>query len=115
MRLRSAIADLRRQTRNLEIPRCAIAHLRFATARRPGMTAWNSCLHYLKNQLIRLRQVQHLFGDKAENELRADRGDPRDQGFAQVALDMKFLGVAAAAVSHHRLLAGLKAGFSGEV
>src|SRR5882672_9057665 len=26
------------QTRNLEIPRCAIAHLRFAAARRPGMT-----------------------------------------------------------------------------
>src|SRR5438876_765925 len=26
------------QTRNLEIPRCAIAHLRFAPSVRPGMT-----------------------------------------------------------------------------
>src|SRR4051812_31737424 len=26
------------QTRNLEIPRCAIAHLRFDAAHRPGMT-----------------------------------------------------------------------------
>src|SRR6266403_4270609 len=67
------------------------------------------------NPLIRLRQAQDLLGDKAENELRADRGDPRDQGFAQVTLDMIFLGVAEAAVSHHRLLAGLKAGFSGKI
>src|SRR5258708_26739216 len=87
----------------------------FAAARRPGMTAWNSCLHYLKKQLVRLRQAQHLLGNKAENELRADRGDARDQGFAQVALDMKFLGVPKTAVSHHGLLAGLKAGFGGEI
>src|SRR6266404_8138838 len=87
----------------------------FAAAQRPGMTAWNSSLHYLKDQLIRLRQAQNLFGNKAENELWADRGDAGDQGFAQVALDMKFLGVAEAAVSHHGLLAGLKAGFSGEI
>ena len=26
------------QTRNLEIPRCAIAHLRFDASHRPGMT-----------------------------------------------------------------------------
>jgi hypothetical protein len=26
------------QTRNLEIPRCAIAHLRFDASYRPGMT-----------------------------------------------------------------------------
>src|SRR6266404_5877332 len=87
----------------------------FAATRRPGMTAWNSSLHYLKNQLVRLRQAQHLLGNETENELRADRGDARDQGFAQVALDVKFLGVAEAAVSHHGLLAGLKAGFGGEI
>src|SRR5260370_41723535 len=63
---------------------------------------------------IRLRQAQHLLGNKAENKLRADRRDARDQGFAQAALDMKFLGVAEAAVSHHALLAGLKAAFGGE-
>ena len=31
--------DAKHRTRNLEIPRCAIAHLRFASATRPGMTA----------------------------------------------------------------------------
>src|SRR5260370_3023013 len=30
--------DAKRRTRNLEIPRCAIAHLRFALNARPGMT-----------------------------------------------------------------------------
>src|SRR5438105_13861695 len=64
---------------------------------------------------IRLRQAQNLLGNKAENELRADGGDAQDQGFAQLTLDMKFLGVAEAAVGHHRLLAGQKAGFSREI
>src|SRR6266851_315941 len=40
---------------------------------------------------IRLRQTQHFLGNKAENELRADRGDARDQGFTQIALDVVFL------------------------
>src|SRR5438477_2281138 len=31
------------QTRNLEIPRCAIAHLRFDASHRPGMTATKKC------------------------------------------------------------------------
>src|SRR6266404_6345701 len=46
----------------------------FIATRRPGMTAWNSSLHYLKNQLVRLRQAQHLLGNETENELWADRG-----------------------------------------
>src|SRR5260370_17082770 len=64
---------------------------------------------------IRLRQAQHFLGNKTENELRADRRDARDQGFAQIALDMKFLGIAEAAMGHHGLLAGMKAGSSGEI
>src|SRR3984893_10721153 len=69
----------------------------------------------MKLMSVRLRQAQHLLGNKAENELRADRGDARDQGFAQVTLDMKFLGVAEAAMGHHSLLARLKAGFASEI
>src|SRR5580698_8678278 len=64
---------------------------------------------------IRLRQAQHLLGNETENELRADRGDPRNQGFAQIALDVKFLGVAEAAMGHDGLLAGVKAGLAGEI
>src|SRR5580692_3122120 len=64
---------------------------------------------------IRLRQAQHLLGDKAENELRADGRDARDQGFTQVTLDVKLLGIAEAAMRHDRLLARLKAGFTGEI
>src|ERR1700760_1276205 len=60
---------------------------------------------------IRFRQAQYLLGNKAENELRADRRDARDQGFTQVTLDVKFLGVAEAAMGHDSLLAGLKARF----
>src|SRR5258708_23113472 len=69
----------------------------------------------MKLMSVRLRQAQHLLGNKAENELRADRGDPRDQGVAQVSLDVKFLGVAEAAVGHHSLFASLKAGFASEI
>src|ERR1700682_4115871 len=64
---------------------------------------------------IRLRQAQHPLGNKTENELRADRGDARDQRLAQIALDMKFLGVAEAAMGHYGLLAGLKTGFGSEI
>src|SRR5882724_7074456 len=88
----------------------------FAASRRPGMTAQYfrpSCSQTPIS--IRLRQAQNLLGNKTENELRADRGDPRDQGFAQVSLDMIFLGVAEAAMGHYRLLAGLKARFSGKI
>src|ERR1700738_1649384 len=81
-----------------------------------------SCLPYAvrptpvtKLMLIRLRQAQHLLGDKTENELGADRGDARDQGFPQVTLDMIFLGIPKTAVRHHRLLAGLKTSFGREI
>src|SRR6202163_1161388 len=83
----------------------------FAAAQRPGMTAKGSS----QATSIRLRQAQHLLGNKTENELRADRGNARDQRFAQVTLDMEFLGVAEAAVSHHGLLASLKARLGGEI
>src|SRR6266849_1197919 len=110
LRLISSFRDCPKdQTRNLEIPG---SHLRCA----PELRLETYDLHRLKHPpLIRLRQAQNLLGNKTENELRADRGDPWDQGFAQVSLDMIFLGVAEAAMSHHRLLAGLKAGFSGKI
>ncbi len=65
--------------------------------------------------LVRLRQAQHLFGDEAENQLRADRRDARDHHLAQITLDMVFLGVAEAAMGHDRLLAGLEAGLGSQV
>src|SRR5258707_10183649 len=64
---------------------------------------------------IRLRQAEHFLGNKAQDQLRADRRDARNQGFAQIAFDMKFLGIAEAAMGHHRLLARLKPGFAGEI
>src|SRR6267378_1234674 len=64
---------------------------------------------------IRLRQTQHLLGDKTENELRADRRDARDQGFPQITLDVIFLGVTEAAMRHDSLLAGVEAGFRCEI
>src|SRR5215210_2713598 len=64
---------------------------------------------------IRLWQTEHLLGDKAENELRADRRDARDQGFPQVTLDVILLGVSESAMCHDRLLAGLEAGFRCEI
>src|SRR6266851_767712 len=85
----------------------------------PSGASRNDELEFLdfisRNTSIRLRQAQHLLGDKTENELRADRGDARDQGFAQIALDMKLPRVAEAAVGHHGLLASLEAGFGGEI
>src|ERR1700682_4090031 len=83
----------------------------FAAARRPGMTAKGSS----QATSIRLGQAQHLLRNKTENELRADRGDARDQGFAQVTLDVIFLGVTEAAMGHHRLLAGVEARFRREI
>src|SRR6266851_5990978 len=46
--------------------------------------------NHLNQPSIRLRQAQHFLGNKTENELRADRGDARDQGFTQIALDVVF-------------------------
>src|SRR5580704_2808623 len=69
----------------------------------------------MKLMSIRLRQAQHLLGDKTENELRADRRDTWDQGFPQVTLDVKFLGITEAAMGHDRLLAGVITGFAGKI
>src|SRR5665213_4563033 len=77
------------------------------------MTAWGSFSK--EPSSIRLRQAQHLLGDKDENELWADRRNPWDQRLPQIALDVIFLGVAEAAMRHHRLLAGLEAGFAREI
>src|SRR5216684_217501 len=37
---------------NLEIPRCATAHLRFASTTRPGMTAWRNESSALDERLL---------------------------------------------------------------
>src|ERR1700761_8545949 len=55
---------------------------------------------------IRLRQAEHFLGNEAQDQLRADRGDARDQRLAKITLDMEFLGITEAAMGHHRLLAG---------
>src|SRR3981081_641474 len=81
----------------------------------PSGASRNDELEILASISIRLRQAQHFLGNEAENELRADRGDAGNQGLAQIALDMKLLGIAEAAMGHHRLLAGVIAGFSGEI
>src|ERR1700726_2752684 len=84
----------------------------FDAAHRPGTTV----LRIPRSDIsVRLRQAQYLLGDETENELRADRGDARDQGFAQITLDVKLLGVTEAAMGHHRLLAGVEAAFGGEI
>src|ERR1700710_384399 len=59
---------------------------------------------------IRFRQAEHFLGNETQDQLRADRRDAGDQGFAQIALDVIFLGIAKAAMGHYCLLAGLKAG-----
>src|SRR3954467_10729829 len=64
---------------------------------------------------IRLRQAEHALGDEAEDQLAAHRGDAADEGLAQIALDVVFARVAEAAMGHHCLLAGVEAGFAGEV
>src|ERR1700738_1537592 len=84
----------------------------FDAPRNDGLKSQSA---YFKTPLIRLRQAQHLLGNKTENELRADRGDARDQEFTQIALDVVFPGVAEAAVRHDGLLAGLKTGFGREI
>src|SRR5882724_1262504 len=91
------------RTRNLEVPG---SMLRIAPERR---------LESARSSSVRLRQAEHLLGNEAENELRADRRDPRDQGFPQIALDVIFLGVTEAAMRHDRLLAGVETGFGGEI
>src|SRR5690242_5165606 len=82
------------RTRNLEVPGSMLC---IAPERPIGS---------VRSSSIRLRQPQHLLGDKAENELRADRRDARDQRLPQIALDVILLGVTETAMRHHRLLAG---------
>src|SRR4051795_9976544 len=91
------------RTRNLEVPG---SMLRIAPERR---------FESVRSSSIRLRQAEHLLGDEAENELRADRRDARDQGFPQIALDVIFLGVAEAAMRHDGLFAGVEAGLRSEI
>src|SRR3954452_24304313 len=91
------------RTRNLEVPG---SMLRIAPERR---------FESVRSSSIRLRQAEHLLGDEAENELRADRRDARDQGFPQIALDVIFLGVAEAAMGHDRLFAGVETGFGRKI
>ena len=55
--------------------------------------------------LVGLGQIQHLLGDKAEDELFGDGGDARHGHFAQQALDVIFLGIAEATVGQDRLQA----------
>src|SRR5229473_3704307 len=86
-----------------------------AATQRPGMTALKVTTSVIAKPSIRLRQAQHLLGNETENELRADRGDAGDQGFPQISLDMIFLGVAESAMGHHRLLAGVKTRFRGQI
>src|ERR1700722_16298766 len=69
----------------------------------------------MKLMSVGLRQSQHLLCDKTSNELRADRGNARDQGFAQITLDVEFFCVAEAAMGHHGLLARLKPGFARKI
>src|SRR5438876_12332093 len=68
---------------------------RFARTRwhRPGMTAEMRRTFSPRNS-IRLRKAEHLLGDEAQNQLRADRLDAGDQGLGQVRLDGKLLGLA---------------------
>src|SRR5947207_5073839 len=65
--------------------------------------------------LIGLRQAEHALGDVAEDELRRDRRDAPEERLAQIALDVVLRGVAVAAVSHHRLLAGIEAGLACQI
>src|SRR5580698_2099191 len=64
---------------------------------------------------VRSRQTEYALGDKTHNEMWRDRRNARDHAFAEIALDMKFLGVAVAAVGHHRGLAGFKTRLGAEI
>src|SRR5690606_20969517 len=64
---------------------------------------------------VGFRELEHALGDVREDELRADGGDARHHDLAHEALDMEFLGVAHAAVGHHRTLARLEADLGGQI
>src|SRR2546421_13079512 len=84
--------------------------MRARRAARSAARNFSSCF-----SLVRLRQAEHALGDVAKDELAAHWRDAPDEGFAQITLDVVFGGVAVAAVRHHRLLAGVEAGFAGEI
>ena len=50
----------------------------------------SKCKRWVKRQghSIRFGQTEHALRDVAENEVRADRGDARDQNLPQAALDV---------------------------
>src|SRR6266849_10095910 len=65
--------------------------------------------------LIRLRQAENFFRNEIQDHVRGDRRDSRDHHLAQIALDMKLLRIAHAAVSHDRGLAGVERRFACEI
>ena len=48
----------------------------------------HSAAHSKARHSIRFGQTEHALRDVAENEVRADRGDARDQNLPQAALDV---------------------------
>src|SRR5207302_8760412 len=61
---------------------------------------------------IRFRQPQHALADMRQDQLRHHRRDAGDLGFAEIALDVEFLGVAHPAMGQHRGLASAGASFA---
>ena len=57
------------------------------SARRAERRA-HSAAHSKARHSIRFGQTEHALRDVAENEVRADRGDARDQNLPQAALDV---------------------------
>src|SRR6185437_14504325 len=64
---------------------------------------------------VRFRQAEYPLRDVAQDQLRTDRRDARDHAFAEIPFDVVLLGIAETAMRHHRRLARLEAGFSGEI
>ena len=63
---------------------------------------------------VALRQLQHLFGDEAQDQLFGDRREARQRRLAVETLDVIFLGVAETAMRHHRLPGGVVTGAGAE-
>jgi hypothetical protein len=55
---------------------------------RPSARRAHSAAHSKARHSIRFGQTEHALRDVAENEVRADRGDARDQNLPQAALDV---------------------------
>src|SRR5579871_2807318 len=97
--------DAKHRTRNLEVPG---SPLRGAPERRV-------CGFQLAASSIRLWQAERFLGNETQNQFPAHRRNPWDQRLPQVTLDVELLGIAEAAMGHHRLFAGVEAGFGGEI